>query len=182
MSNITNNNTLLTQKEIDTLISFLTNHDQKVIQDAVLSQDSIDKIVSLLQKNGDANLNLFNSNASPELTILPAEDLTGHTLDFVIDDSNDYITLFAYNDDSKLIVTPMALSSLKIIEDDSVWGYCIEPVIFDKIATIFKLKYTKETYDAICELFSIKRYGKSNMDIPAIYLPTADSIANNMII
>ena len=179
MKNIINNNTLLSQGEIDTLIRFLTNHDQK-IQDAVLSQDSIDKLVSLLQKNGDTNMDLFNM--SSEVTPLPAEDLSGHSLTFTVDDATGFIKIVAHNDGAELIITPLSVSSLKVTNDDSEWGICIEPVIFDKIASIFKVKYTKATYDAICELFSTKRYGKPDAVIPTIYLPTADSIANNMII
>ncbi|MBE5947591.1 MAG: hypothetical protein E7261_01035 [Lachnospiraceae bacterium] len=179
MKNIINNNTLLSQGEIDTLIRFLTNHEQK-IQDSVLSQDSIDKLVSLLQKNGDTNLDLFN--ISSEVTPLPAEDLSGHSLSFTIDDTTGFITIIAHNDGAELIITPLSVNSLKVMNDDSKWGICIEPVIFDKIATIFKLKYTKTTYDKICTLFSTKRYGKADMIIPALYLPTADSIANNMLI
>lgn len=179
MKNIINNNTLLSQNEIDTLIRFLTGHEQK-IQDTVLSQDSIDKLVSLLQKNGNTNMDLFN--ISSEVEPLPAEDLSGHNLHFTIDDATGFVTIIAYNDGAELIITPLSLNSLKITDDDSKWGICIEPVIFDKIATIFKLKYTKATYDSICELFSTKHYGKADAVVPAIYLPTADSIANNMII
>ncbi len=179
MKNIINNNTLLSQGEIDTLIRFLTSHDQK-IQDSVLSQDSIDKLVSLLQKKGDTNMDLFNM--SSEVTPLPAEDLSGHSLNFTINDTTGFITIIANNDGAELIITPLSLNSLKITNDDSEWGIFIEPVIFDKIATTFKLKYTKATYDAICDLFSTKRYGKADAAIPSIYLPTADSIANNMII
>lgn len=179
MKNIINNNTLLSQGEIDTLIRFLTNHDQK-IQDSVLSQDSIDKLVSLLQKNGDTNMDLFNM--SSEVTPLPAEDLSGHSLSFTINETTGFLTIIAHNDGAELIITPLSVNSLKVMNDDSEWGVCIEPVIFDKIASIFKVKYTKATYDAVCELFCTKRYGNADAVIPTIYLPTADSIANNMII
>ena len=179
MKNIINNNTILTQVEIDNLIRFLTNHEQK-IQDTVLSQDSIDKLVSLLQNNGDANMDLFNM--SSEVAPLPAEDLSGHSLRFTINEATGFITIIAHNDGAELVITPLSVNSLKVMNDDSEWGVCIEPVIFDKIASIFKVKYTKATYDAICELFCTKRYGKADAVIPTIYLPTADSIANNMII
>lgn len=179
MKNNINNNTLLSQSEIDTLIRFLTGHEQK-IQDTVLSQDSIDKLISLLQKNGNTNIDLFNISTGVES--FPAEDLSGHELNFTIDDATGFITIIAYKDGAEFIITPLSLNSLKIMNDDSQWGICIEPVIFDKIATIFKLRYTKATYDSVCELFSCRHYGKADAVIPAIYLPPADSISNNMII
>lgn len=180
MKNITNNNTLLSQKEIDTLIRFLTSHDQPV-QGTVLSQDSIDKLVSLLQNNGTSNVDLFCTGHPSDLSSITPENLSDYTLDFTIDEESSYISIIAENEESSINITPLALSILKITKDNSEWGFYIEPVIFDRIASIFSLKYTKATYDKICELFSLKHYGKPDAVIPHIYLPSANSISNNMI-
>ena len=43
------NKALLSQAEIDTLIRFLTSHNESV-EDSILSQESIDKVIKLLNE------------------------------------------------------------------------------------------------------------------------------------
>ncbi|MBQ9764795.1 MAG: hypothetical protein IJW18_01195 [Lachnospiraceae bacterium] len=180
MNNVTNNNTLLSQNEIDTLIKFLTHHEK--IQDTVLSQDSIDKLVNLLQNNGDVTAEIFeltdfNSNALESSAI----NLAGYTLHFTVNKSTQFVVITAEskNGESKKI-TPIGFSDGDSADDDSEWGYCIEPVVFDKIAATFNLKYSDEEYENVCRTFAMKRYGNEYALIPSIYLPTPEALAKHM--
>lgn len=178
----TNNNTLLSQREIDTLIRFLTNHTER-LQDSVLSQDSIDKLITLLQ-NGNVNINMSTLSGSSDDLIAAAatDDLSGYSLSCVTDKASGFVSLIAKKAGTENIeITPSALSTLKLTSDGSVWGYFIEPVIFDKIAAMFHAGYSKEEYDNVCRIFAAGRYGDKNAKIPAFYLPSTEALSANML-
>jgi len=178
MTKTTNNNTLLSQKEIDALISFLTQHNK--VQDTVLSQESIDKLVSLLQGNGEIDANIFE--LSDYDTFKSASvNLSDYSLVCNIDEETQYIKITAKNANGNSVkITPAGLEYSKFAKDTSEWGYCIEPAVFDRLASVYKMKYSAEDYETICRIFALKRYGNENAVIPRLYLPTPEALAKNI--
>lgn len=186
------NMVLLSQEEIDTLIQFLTVKKDSV-DSGVLNQESIDKLI-LLIKNADlADLKLktlLSITANREEKAIDLEKL--HAVDelvkkreliFKLNDTTGYVELYAADSksDQEIAITPNNLNDLSISEDSSRWGYAIAPATFQHVARIFKLKYTMETYTAICERFALKIYGDMNSEIPAIFLPDREEMLESLI-
>lgn len=177
MNKILNNNTLLSQKEIDTLVQFLTKQNNN-IQEVVLSQDSIDKLVSLLQNKGELSSDIFELSHD---MLESVSSLEGYLLYCTIDENTKYINIFAKNSTGTTVrITPAGLAKDDNVNGGTEWGYCIEPAVFDKIATSFNLKYSCEEYENVCRNFAIHRYGNEFAIIPTLYLPTQQSLATNM--
>lgn len=177
MNKILNNNTLLSQKEIDTLVQFLTKQNNN-IQEVVLSQDSIDKLVSLLQNKGELGSDIFELSHD---MLESVSSLEGYLLYSAVDENTKYINIFAKNSHGTTVrITPAGLADGENVNGGTEWGYCIEPAVFDKIATSFKLKYSCDEYENVCRTFAMKRYGNEYAIIPTLYLPTQQSLAANM--
>ena len=66
------------------------------------------------------------------------------------------------------------------MDDNSSWGLAIEPRRFNQIADIFKLDYTKDTYEAVVKKFATIMYGNENANIASVYLPDTVGVANHM--
>jgi len=180
MNTTLNNNTLLSQKEIDTLVQFLTKHNNN-LQEVVLSQDSIDKLISLLQNKGDLGSDIFELSDFSNDVLDAGSSLAGYMLHCTIDEATQYINIFARNSHGTTVrITPAGLADDENVNGATEWGYCIEPAVFDKIATSFKLKYSCEEYENVCRTFAMKRYGNEYAIIPTLYLPTQQSLAANM--
>lgn len=178
MNKILNNNTLLSQKEIDTLVQFLTRQNNN-IQEVVLSQDSIDKLIALLRNTGELNPDVFELSHD---MLESVSSLEGYLLYCNIDSNTKFITIYARNSTGTTVkITPAGLTAGENVNGGTEWGYCIEPAVFDKIATSFKLKYTSTEYENVCRNFSMHRYGNEFAIIPTLYLPTQQSLAANMI-
>lgn len=184
-----NNKALLSQMEIDTLVKFLEDQ-KKGIQSTVLTQESIDKLVHLLS-NHDLDLLKFNITSKPDSIASETEEVLSNLVEYdntlsyelTFTNLNNQLKLIAKNIDTNttLIVTPKSLELMSIVEDNSSWGCCIDPILFDKIATVFHFKYKRETLDAIIKLFAEKIYGTCDAQLPSIYLPSALSIAQNIL-
>lgn len=174
---IEKNFTLLTQSEIDTLVGFLQEQKDGVA-DEVLSQESIDKVISMIQQRQTrhfAQNNKFWVTDAEQYLITVGfrrsrEDLCELRFRMM---ENDYIELYAYNHETgdEFVLTPEDFSDPTTKNDTSIgWGICIMPAFFDQVAELFSLRYTKDTYIQICELFAERNFGKTNIEIPAAFL------------
>lgn len=179
---------LLTQKEIDTLVSFLSNHD--FVSNEVLSQDSVDKLIRLVKHN-DINRVLLDDiglKLSDDYDILQELQIRENPSEVCellcsIDEATQFIILTARNTvtGKEKIITPASLDRCELIETASSWGYSITPILFDKIARIFTLKYSRKTYEKIYNIFAEKTFGSSDQKVPVFYCPTSHQLLDNLL-
>lgn len=158
------NFSLLTQKEIDVLVGFLTHND--FLESDVLSQASIDKLVTMIlgdsKAAGDMLLNAdFRKDAS-QVCVLGFEN-----------DSSGFIKLFATNKDTGMVaeITPATFNDGEL---GAGWGHVMSPADFNHLACYLDLKYSEETYTRLCELFAEKNFGSKDAHLPTLYLPTKE--------
>lgn len=181
------NKALLSQAEIDTLIRFLTSHNESV-EDSILSQEIIDKVIKLLNEKdihtGKYKFTTASKKSADDLFVLIDVDLKGYILDATVDENTHFIKLSAYNEkiNKRVPITPTAVQYLHLVEDTSSWGFCIEPILFNNIARIFHIQYYQKTYDFICHTFAQHHFGDKNVPIPYIYLPNSENLIDTMIL
>lgn len=165
---------LLTQKEVDTLVAFLNNNRENMNSD-VMNQHSIDKLINLITSDSDnIILDLFDPLAHINHGLK-------ETLDFYIDkndlcelcisvdDATGFIVLTAYNtvNGKALNITPKLINE----NDTEDWGRFVSPLFFNRIAYTFNLKYTTETHNKVCNIFAEHMYGTEKHKISQFYLP-----------
>lgn len=180
---------LLTQKEIDTLISFLTDKKSGINSD-VMNQDSIDKLIQLIKGNDltkirlDAldSLEIHPGDLLKELGIRENDDEPCELI-FRINDDTKHIELYALNTvtSKEYPILPSTLDRMEYLHGKTTWGFCMAPIFFCNIARIFGLKFSKHTYDAVCELFLDKVYGTNTVKIPSLYCPSSDTLLDNLV-
>ena len=187
------NMALLSQNEIDALVKFLL--EKQNIQSGVLDQGSIDRLVNVLQdkafmqKMGVAEEPMQNTTTKTvtQLLLLEGEQ------DFVVQQTN-YELLFERDANgmvqvvcqSKInakrhLITPACLEQSRYTEEESVWGRTISPIIFDTISGMLHIRYSKETFLAVCDCFAEVVYGNKNSEIPAFYMPNSASLMQHML-
>lgn len=164
---------LLSQDEIDILVSFLNANKQSVNSD-VMSQQSIDKLINLI--TGDKSLirNLFDPLATVESSLLESLNLRENTdepceLRCEVAGDTGYIKLTAYNTKTEkfIEITPKTLNESDVDE----WGKFLSPVIFNRIARALSLNYTMETHEKICAIYAKNAYGDEKHPISVIHIP-----------
>lgn len=184
-----NNKALLSQKEIDTLVKFLIDQKQG-IKSTVLTQQSIDKLVQLLSNKGldllkfnivDVSTNTNNETEEVLSNLIKYDNRLTYELSFEVLENKVLLTAINKETNTLLHITPKSLELMSIVNDNSCWGCCIDPYLFDKIATVFHFKYKRETLDSITKLFSEKMYGTTHFELPNIYRPSTLSVAQNLI-
>lgn len=186
------NMALLSQKEIDTLVEFLTK--ERGVDSGVLDQDSIDKLLSLLKSGTlqklqfDSKLPKTKGGSKAAILVLDGENNLGGQqefcrLEFDIDPETDYIHIYCnnYNNNVKYEMTPTCLEQVRYISDDTAeWGYLIPPLTFDKVASLLQVKYTNTTFNLLCERFAEKMFGDKFYNIPSIYMPPTNDLIQNL--
>lgn len=176
------NNTLLSQQEIDALVAFLqTKSDTNIGQ--VLDQSSIDKLIELVKYNNEKGV-FFTKGSSANLgnaeIIDPESDIAMEKDDCTLEcetSSNGFLEVYCYNKktDKKYHLSPACLDKgCYVHEDDSEWGYAISPKTFNKLANLFGISYTTDTYYFVCSTFAKVMYGRSDAHIAIIYCPPED--------
>ncbi len=181
---------LLNQEEIDTLIEFLSNK-QHNLQSDVLSQTSIDKLIQLIRNN---DIHKMRLDALDSIKIRPAYDILSELhlrenpaqiceLLFSMDESNGQVSLIAVNQDTntQMPITPATLDRMEVINGSTTWGFSIVPILFDKIARIFSLKYSRKTYEDICALYALKNFGSEEVKLPSMYYPTSNDLLESLL-
>lgn len=177
----TQNMTLLSQEEIDILLTFLIQQKDAVSTN-VLDQSNIDKLISIIRTNREKNQsNLFLK--SRILNIAIGKNMDDFRLQFEINKNTNFIYLFAQNilTNEKIDITPNFLSNQLGDNDSSTWGYSISPLLFHDISVHLNLKYTKIVFNEICRLFALKNFGDANFLLPALYLPSTDFLEKCLI-
>ena len=186
------NMALLSQSEIDTLISFLSNEkDKSGVGSEVLSQDSIDKLISII-KTGNATSEQFKihlpvSTSENEKVVAffkNADKTYSDTAayELLFEKKRGKISVNGKNTQSGALVPirPCDVADGAPASEDN-WGACIMPALFDLIASHFHIKYTKDTMDAVCAVFAKVMFGKEDASIPAVYLPAKETAGNNVV-
>jgi hypothetical protein len=165
---------LLNQREIDTLVKFLTESKNTVNSD-VMSQNSIDKLIRLFQTDKDrlslSSFLSFQDSQAIVLKNLPFRNDISELCELrcSINDDTHFAELSIYNTVTEEIhnLTPNTFDEGSTAD----WGLSIPPSYFSQIAHCLSLKYTQATYDFVCSTFAKHNFGSENHIIPEIYLP-----------
>lgn len=178
-SNQNQSYSLLSQEEIDVLVTFLTAKKSSVNSD-VLSQQSIDKLIYLITNDRQRIMrDLFDPLASidPELLIklnFRKNNEEHCELRYDMDENTGFIKLTAFNPETgaALELTPNTLAE----NDTKDWGTCISPSLFNRLARALSLKYTTETHEKVCANFAKVIYGDPEHPISEIHLPVNNNL------
>ena len=182
------NLTLLTQKEIDALVDFLSNHD--FVSDEVLNQNSVDKLIHLVKHNDINRVHLddIGLKVPAEYDILQELHIREDASEVCellcsVDEATQFLILTAKNTvtGKELVITPSVLDRRELVGTASHWGYSITPILFDKIARIFTLKYSRATYGTIYNIFAEKNFGSADQNVPSFYCPTSHQLLDNLL-
>lgn len=182
---MSDNKALLSQEEIDALVGFLKRKDK--IGNEVLDQTSIDRLVEILKEakvNGEAAANngRFFGNAVLSVEKDIAVQREQCTLLYEKDERN-FVHIVCENvvTGMRYEITPECLNKSCLVESTGeTWGYAIMPVLFDLAAMQLQVKYTAEVFSKVCTDYAGLLYGKPNVELPNVYLPTASRVLNNI--
>lgn len=179
--------TLLSQEEIDALVTFLTS--KKKVGNEVLDQESIDRLIQflsdsrLMEKAGTevSTGHLFaNSVLSIEKDIAVQRNQCTLTYE---KDEKGYTHILCANRVTgvKYEITPDCLNQPKLVESTGeCWGRAVMPLLFDLAAMQLQVKYTAEVFSAVCGDFAELMYGDRDAHLPDVYLPSAARVLENI--
>lgn len=182
------NMTLLSQKEIDTLVDFLMEKKQDV-HNEVLNQNSIDRLIHLIRTTRVNNVrvstvvgsNIEKNRVRTALKIRENEsqicELTVNVLE------NNFVDIMILNQSTNNTykITPTGASEVIISDDDSQWGKCVSPCTFVDIAEAYDAKFSEDTYQRICSIYAEVKFGDPIYEIPAIFLPEEGEVAQRLL-
>ena len=185
------NMALLSQSEIDILVNFLTDRKNQVSSE-VMEQRDIDRLISLLKSGNGSPVRLdtgipetSDTNAVP---ILLVEDTieAQQKCELKAELSKDnYMVIQCVNSESgkRFLITPSCMTGMNYKDGDrSQWGRAIPPIMFDKIATLLKVKYSKATFDFICNQYKKIIYGENSQEeIPGLFMPSASLLVSHLL-
>ncbi len=181
------NRALLSQDEIDALVSFLTM--KETVGNEVLDQQSIDRLVKVLseQKNEkeegketEAGRFLGNAILSVEQDIAVQREQC--TLLYE-KDAQDMAHILCVNRTTgvRYEITPECLQQASLVESaEESWGRAVVPVLFDLAAMQLQVKYTAEVFSKVCADYARIVFGNESAQLPNIYLPTAARVLENI--
>lgn len=176
--------TLLSQEEIDALVSFLKDN-REVSMGSVLDQSSIDKIIDIIRFNNRHGV--YFGAETPDLSRLREAEIndpeTGKRVskaDCAIEceiGDDDFIRLYCVDSKSsrRYELTPECLEQRSFVTGGTeTWGRAIAPRLFNKVANLFRVEFTKETYKFVCDRYAEIIYGRADADMAAVYFPPED--------
>lgn len=179
--------TLLSQKEIDVLVSFLTTKEK--VGNEVLDQASIDRLIKVLT---DSRL-MERAGAEVSAEYFFANSVLSIEKDIAIQrkqcmllyekDAKGYAHVLCANRVSgvKYEITPECLNQLNLVESKGEgWGRAVMPLLFDLAAMQLQVKYTAETFAEVCRDFALLMYGDAGTQLPNVYLPSAARLLENI--
>lgn len=177
---MTESKALLSQNEIDTLISFLQNHDETPIG-SVLDQGSIDKLVEIIKFNNTKGI-YFNKETSLDISssepkaILKAEngeELNPEKchLDFEKAE-NGFIKIFCFEEDSskRIFLSPSCLNKKDFVVDQAEWGLAVSPRTLIELSKLFNVNCASEILQKAEKDFAKLVYGDENAKIADYYM------------
>lgn len=170
------NFSLLSQEEIDTLISFLVDKSSSVVESEVLNQDSIDKLIVLMKNINRGIPGNKVAMQSVRAVSSVVEDPRAWTLKFEEDPQTKYICIYATDGSKKEYITPRGFACTCFVDDGGEWGYCVSPIHFVEIAQNYNLKFEKETYEQICKHYADKNYGDVSYDVDDYFLASSKNL------
>ncbi len=181
---MTDNKALLSQDEIDALVSFLKTKEK--IGNEVLDQTSIDRLVEILNEakasEAAANSGRFNGNS----VLLVEKDIAIQreqcTLLYEKDNKN-YVHIICENGVTgmRYEISPECLDQPCLVESrGESWGFAVMPVMFDLAAMQLQVKYSADTFSKVCADYAELMFGNRNVELPNVYLPTAARVLDNI--
>lgn len=181
------NLSLLSQREIDTLVDFLLDK-KKSVDSSVLSQSSIDKLIELIRYNNDrrkkssfGDIPEIDGALADVVTIRENEEqLCEFRFEKDAENEKNFCKMSVYNraNGKEQVITPALLNKGEEVLD---WGRCITPALFCKLARALNVKYTAQTYDAVCQGFAEWIYGDAEYKLPSCYLSDNEAMIRNLI-
>lgn len=179
MSNIKNTNySLLSQNEIDALVSFLMEQKSN-LEASVMNQSSIDRLIQMLRQDGNhIQRILFDPMAHIDESFLRdmgfCEGGQSCKITVQVDEEKQQLLLFLHNEENgkSLQITPGMITP----GDGDSWGRCISPVIFVRLVMVLSVQCSRETYDMVCSQYAKCIFGDESYKIPVVYLPDNESL------
>ncbi len=181
---MSDNKALLSQSEIDALVSFLKTKDK--VGNEVLDQSSIDRLVQILTdakaEDGTGIGGRFYGNSVLSVEKDIAVQREQCTLLYEKDDKN-FAHIICENNmtGARYEITPECLEQSCLVETmGESWGYAVMPVLFDLAAMQLQVKYTAEVFAKVCGDYAKLLFGSEKVELPNVYLPTAARILDNI--
>ena len=175
---------LLSQYEVDTLVNFLLEK-KDTVDSSVLSQKSVDKLIELLRYDKHRRKQELVS-ALPDLERALADAVTVREnarqlceLCCEVGGADGFLKLSVMNKENgqAMQITPTVINS----DDDAEWGRCMAPATFCRLASALGVKYTTDTYEAVCKQFAECMFGDAECKIPFLYLPSNAEMLKGLI-
>ncbi|MBD5089581.1 MAG: hypothetical protein HDT30_12385 [Clostridiales bacterium] len=171
-----NNFSLLSQEEIDSLVSYLKGNT-KTVESKVLNQESIDKLIMMMQTF--RGITTEKKNVRAIKTVLSGDKTW--ELQILVNENTNYIELYATEGSRQEKITPESFLNGCFLDDDSQWGFSISPTIFCNVASLYGIRFTKETYEQVVRQFAKVNYGTSDYSVPAFYLADSKVLSMNLL-
>lgn len=171
-----NNFSLLSQEEIDSLVAYLKGN-ARTVESKVLNQESIDRLIMMMQTFRVTTTETKNVRAIKSV-------ITGDktwVLEVVVDENTDFMKLYAAEGGRREKITPASYMNGCFLSDNSQWGRTISPTIFCNIASLYGIRFTKETYDQVVRQFAKVNYGTPDYPVPAFYLADNKVLSMNLL-
>ncbi len=181
---MSDNKALLSQEEIDALVSFLKKKEK--IGNDVLDQTSIDRLVEILNEAkavepvvdggrfyGNSVLSVESDIAvqREQCTLLYEKDGRGYA--HIV--CQNLVTGMRYE------ITPECLNQSCLVDSTGEsWGFAVMPVLFDLAALQLQVRYTADVFSKVCADYAKVMFGDEKAVLPNVYLPTAARVLNNM--
>lgn len=182
---MSDNKALLSQEEIDALVSFLKTKEQ--VGNEVLDQASIDRLVEILTeaKTGEMSpvgRGRFYGNAVLSLEQDIAVQREQCILLYEKDDAGFvHIVCENYVSGARYEITPECLNQSCLVESTGErWGKAVPPVLFDLVAMQLQVKYNADVFSRVCKDYAKLMFGSEKAELPNVYLPTAARVLDNI--
>lgn len=181
------NRALLSQDEIDALVSFLTTKEK--VGNEVLDQTSIDRLVKVLTEVSadDESAKAENTGRFLANSVLSVEkDIAVQRAQCALlyeKDGEGFAHVICVNHVTgvKYEITPECINQSGLVEGTGEgWGRAVMPLLFDLVALQLQVKYTAEVFSEVCDDFAKVLYGTANINLPNVYLPTASRVLENI--
>lgn len=171
-----NNFSLLSQEEIDSLVAYLKGNT-RTLESKVLNQESIDKLILMMQTFRGTTKEAKNVRAIKDVL---SEEKTW-VLQISVDEKTGYMELFATEGSRQEKITPESFLNGCFLDDDSQWGLSISPTIFCNVASLYGIRFTKETYEQVVRQFAKVNYGTPDYSVPSFYLADNKVLSMNLL-
>lgn len=182
------NRALLSQDEIDALVSFLTT--KETVGNEVLDQASIDRLVRVLsdQKlSEEAKVTVDGVGRFSASSVLSVEkDIAVQREQCTLryeKDAKDYAHVVCVNQvtGARYDITPECLNQTTLVESTGEsWGRAVMPLLFDLVAMQLQIKYTADVFSEVCGDYAKVMFGDEKAQLPNVYLPTAARVLENI--